>query len=55
MRRLASHTSALSSLKRSTKPKPQILRAKVKERKERVVEEESTLNEEYKLDVMKLD
>lgn len=54
MRRLASHTSALSSLKRSTKPRPQILRARGEEKKERV-KEESTLNEEYKLDVMKLE
>lgn len=54
MRRLASHTSALSSLKRSTKPRLQILRARGGEKKERV-KEESTLNEEYKLDVMKLE
>lgn len=55
MRRLASHTSALSSLKRSTKPKPQILRAKVEEKKGRGIKEESTLDEEYKLDIMKLE
>lgn len=55
MRRLASHTSALSSLKRSTKPKPQILRARGEEKKGRDIKEESTLDEEYKLDVMKLE
>lgn len=54
MRKLASHTSALSSLKHNSKPKLQVLRAKKKEREVKE-NQDTTLDEEYKLDIMKLD